>query len=285
MLEVKKLHTFKVKGGLGKHIVFSSLLNAIHKKFGKINIINSYPEVFSGNKNIQSNIYLGEYERNPKKFSNLISKIHSYDPYDNEFAFDDKHILDSWIEEFKLKKSLVKTPIVYIPNDVIEKTNEFIEKETSGKIILVQFSGGQSPIDFNDKKVYNRTDMNTKRNYPFQMSNILVKKLQKLYPEYTFINVNLPNEFNIENTKRIPLNFRAFFEVVKKADLIICIDSMLQHIAATSNTPTIVLWNSKSFTPKNKYGWEQHTNIQEPDMCIDYDVIIEKANDILKKKG
>lgn len=276
-LEGTKVPTFKVKGGLGKHIVFSSLLKAINKKYGIINIISPYPEVFTGNSGIQYNIFLDDYENNNKYYGQVISKIYSYDPYDHEFTFDDKHILDSWIEAFGLNPKLVNTPIVKVPKDIIQSTDEFIEKETTGKLILVQFSGGQTPLGYDDTKVYQRTDMTVKRNYPFQMAQILVNKLKKEYPEHTIINVSLPNEYNLVGTKRIPMNFRAHFETVKKADVVICIDSMLQHISATSDTPTIVLWNSKSFTPSHKFGWKKHINIQEPDMIIDYDDVLDEV--------
>ena len=282
-LEGTKVPTFKVKGGLGKHIVFSALLKAIGKKYGMINIISPYPEVFAGNKGIQYNIFLDDYEDNKKFYGQVISKIHSYDPYDHEFAFDDKHILDSWIEAYGLNKKLVDRPIIKVPEDIIQSIDEFIEKETTGKLILVQFSGGQTPLGFNDEKTYKFTDMVTKRNYPYQMSQILVNKLNKKFPEHTIINVSLPNEYNLIGTKRVPMNFRAHFETVKKADVIICIDSMLQHIAATTDTPTIVLWNSKAFTPKHKFGWSEHINIQEPDMIIDYDDVLEKVENIIEK--
>lgn len=279
----KKLPTFKVKGGLGKHIVFSSLLDTIKEKYGKINIISPYPEVFEGNSNIQHNIFLDEYENNRKYFGKVISKIYSYDPYDHEFAFDDKHILDSWIKAYDLNKDLVGEPIVKIPNSIIQEVKEYIDNKTSGKLILVQFSGGQPPVGFNDKSVYKQTDLTIQRNYPYQMSQILVNKLKEKYPEHTIINVSLPNEYSLMNTQRIPMNFRAHFYTTKVADVIICIDSMLQHIAATSNTPTIVLWNSKSFTPKHKFGWDKHINIQEPDMIIDYDVVVDQVDKIMSK--
>jgi len=281
-IEGKKIPTFKVKGGLGKHIVFSSLLNAIVKKYGMINIISPYPEVFTGSKNIQYNIFLDDYEGNKKEYGKIISKIYSYDPYDHEFAFDDKHILDSWIEAFELDKSLVSTPIVNIPKDVENTTKEFIKNETTGKLILVQFSGGQSPLNYSDKSVYKRTDMTIQRNYPFQMAQILVNKIKKEFPEHTIINVSLPNEYQLEGTIRIPMNFRSHFISTRIADAVICIDSMLQHISATTDTPTIVLWNSKSFTPKHKFGWKKNIDIQEPDMIIDYDVVLEKLKESIK---
>ena len=277
---MSKLPTFRVKGGLGKHIVFSSLLDAIREKYGAFNIISPYPEVFEGNSDIINNIFLDNYENNKKSFSNIISKIYAYDPYDHEFAFDDSHILDSWIEAYDLNKSLVGEPIVKIPNSVISETKNFIHNSTSGKLILVQFSGGQSPIGFNNKRTYEQTDLTTQRNYPWQMAQILVNKLRTKFPEHSIINVSLPNEYQLKGTIRVPMNFRSHFYTTKAADLIICIDSMLQHIAATSDTPTIVLWNSKSFTPKHKFGWSKHINIQEPDMVIDYDYIMNKVEDI-----
>jgi len=271
-----KLPTFKVTGGLGKHIVFSSLIPHIVKKYGRINVLSAYPEVFQNNGDIQLSLGLIEYESFTKECSKVIEKIFYQEPYGTEFDFNNQHILEWWAERYCLSVDMTDiSPKVFLDQNLIQQSMNIL-RDIGDKFILVQFSGGQSPIDFDGSNEYATNRMTNERNYPYQMAQILVNKIRFQFPEYKIINVSLPNEYNLLGTERIPVNFRVYFELVKHASVIISIDSMLQHISATSGkNNTIVLWNSLSYTPKHKFGWKQHINLQERDLCIDYNEVIE----------
>jgi len=277
----KKLPTFRVSGGLGKHIMFSTLLPAITKKYGKINIISPYTEVFINNKNIEHSIFIDDFENNKSVYKEGISKIYAYEPYSCEFSFDDKHILESWIEAYDLDRKYISTPKVYVPEEIKADAKEIISKlknDFKDGYIIVQFSGGQSPVGFDpEKSQYNINNMVIERNYPQQMAQILINKIKDKYPNMGIINCSLPNEYNFDNVIRIERGFLHYFEFVQKAKTVICIDSMLQHISSTTDTKTIVLWNNKAWNPSHKYGWnlDNFTNIEGPNMCIDYDEVLE----------
>lgn len=277
-----KLPTFKVTGGLGKHIVFSALLPALYKKYGEFHVLSAYPEVFFDAPEVQLSLGFSDFEQAKEECSKVIEKVYYKEPYGTEFDFNSQHILDWWIEAYQLDDGLVDNPKLTCNEELQNQAKDV--KEVSDKYIFVQFSGGQSPSEFSDQSIYQQTDMVTQRNYPYQMAQILVNKLKFQYPEYTIYNVSLPNEYNLYNTERLPIGFKVYKELVDDALVVICIDSMLQHIAATSDKHnTIVLWNQLAYTPKDKYGWVQHYNLQEPNMCIDYNVILDKVRGIYEK--
>jgi len=266
----EKLTTIRLNGGLGKHIVFTALLSKLCEKFGKLNIISPYPEVFIPLEMVEASIFIDDYENNMQEFAPIIKEIIAHDPYSTEFAFDDKHILTKWAEMFDIvydgELPLTSMPIEGLPEPVT----------LPNKFIVVQFSGGQSPVGFQDTQVYQSTPMIAERNYPFAMAQILVNKLHVAFPEHEIINCSLPNEYQLEGTIHLPVPFYYYYEIVKYADQVICIDSMLQHIAATTSTPTTVLWNSAAWNPSHKYGWvkDSFTNLEQPHMTIDYNDIV-----------
>ena len=283
--EWEKLPTFRVKGGLGKHIVFSALLPAIKAKYGRINIINAYPEVFLNNPDIQFIAGIEEYEQNKPHFARGISTIHAYEPYDTEFTFNDQHILGNWVQAYGLDPELVDRPVVHL-NDNQKELASNIRKEIGDKYIIVQFSGGQSPLNFNEQQQYQMNEMTINRNYPYQMAQLLVNRIKFDFPEYRIINCSLPNEYNLMGAERIPTPFTTYFELVKDASMVICIDSMLQHVAATVDVPTIVLWNKMAWTPVHKYGWNvpNRVNIQEPYLLIEQQEIARLVREKLSKE-
>jgi len=267
--------TYRIEGGLGKHIVFTCFLKGIFEKHGKFNVISSYKEVFENNPYVE-NSWL-DIEKDKSKISEIIFT----EPYKTEFEFNEKHIIESWAQLLDIDKSLITDPMVVLTEEEIQKAKEF---QPDGEFFIVQFSGGQSPAGWKETQEYKQTKMVNERNYPFQMAQILVNKLRKKYPKATIINCSLPNEYNLKGTIHIPVNFKSYFEFTKHAKGIICIDSMLQHISASNDTPTIVLWNRLSWTPSHKYGWKKHVNLEEDFIAIDYDDVLYEMNRLVKKK-
>ena len=269
----KKLKTFRVEGGLGKHIVFTSLLKPLYEKYGKINMISPYNDVFDNNKYVEHSWGSEEFDMNSKELKKYVSDIEFYEPYKTGFAFRNEHIKDMWGDAFGVKAE--NKPSFEANKETKEQVKEIL-KAIGDKYFVVQFSGGQPPIGFDQQNIYQHNPMQLARNYPYQMSHILVQKLKAKYPDYKVIDFTLPNEPTIDGTERFALPYLGYKEICKNAKDIVCIDSALAHIAAATEKSAIVLWNDKAEATPTKYGWYMHENITSKDMIIDYDYIVNK---------
>lgn len=266
----KKLKTFRIEGGLGKHIVFTSLIKPLFDKFGKINIISSYDDIFSENEYVENSWSAAYFDQNRDELKEFIDEILFHEPYKTDFGMVDSHINESWGKAFGVE-----------PEDLPSFTADIKTLETSinfrknlGKYFIVQFSGGQPPLEFNSDNPYMYNHLQLARNYPHQMGSIFIGKLKQKFPDYTIVDFTLPNEPKVNGCERLILPYTGYKELCSGAADIICIDSSLAHIAAVANKSAIVLWNTNAEGKPNNYGWSIHKNIEAPDLTIDYDFVL-----------
>lgn len=266
--------TFRVEGGLGKHIVFSALIPELYKKYGQINIISAYYDVFLNNKMVKNSWGIDYFSRNARTLQSQVKEMFTHEPYKGDYMFGDIHVLESWCTAYGIDRSKVGNPNIFINEELKAQAKEIV-KQLGGKFFLTQFSGGQPPIGFNPDSAYQFNPFQLTRNYPFQMATILVNKLSKQFPDYKFLDFTLPNEPTIYGTERIVAPYLVYYELCKYATGIICIDSSLAHFSAAAGTKAHVLWNTKAEGKPTTFGWESNLNISAPDIAIDYDIILE----------
>jgi hypothetical protein len=279
-MELNKLNTFRVENGLGKHIVFSALIPELFAKYGKINIISAYNDVFMNNPMIENSWNIDFFEQNKKELSNQIKYLYYHEPYKGEYSYSNIHILQSWCNAYELNYNNVGLPQIFL-NDELKEIVANFKKEIGTKYFLTQFSGGQPALGFNPQMQYELNMLRVQRNYPVQMATILVNKLKKHFPDYKFIDFTLPNEPSVYGTERIQMPYLCYIELIKDAKEVICIDSSLGHLSASCCKKAYILWNTLAEATPQKYGWDIHNNISAPNLTIDYDIIVDM---IINKK-
>lgn len=255
-----KFHTFRVEGGLGKHIAFSALIPELFEKYGKINIISSYDDIYLNNEKVKNSWGADYFVQNKIELRNEVKELHTHEPYKGDYIFGDIHILKSWCKAYGLDFKKVRKPQIFTSPEIKKQAKEIINS-VDNKFFLTQFSGGQAAIAFNPESQYQFNSLQLTRNYPVQMATILVDKLSKLYQDYTFIDFTLPNEPMVVGTKRLVAPYLVYYELCKYAKEIICIDSSLGHFAAGADKSVYLLWNSLAEATPQNYGWSLHNNI------------------------
>jgi hypothetical protein len=136
----------------------------------------------------------------------------------------------------------------------VDKT--FKEAEVAKDYILVQFSGGQSPIRWENNAHYSSIDPG--RNYHPYLAQQLINLIHEANPDTTIVNFSLPNEPHYDNTVKIQMPFAMWHEALKGAKAFIGIDSSLQHLSASAGVKGVVLWGSTRF---NQLGYMRNTNM------------------------
>lgn len=259
-----------VDGGLGKHVMFTSILKEFKEKKGydEIYVISSYFDVFKSCSAVtdafppmQGTLYQ-ELVLDPD------CDVYWKEPYSNQrFIKKECHLFDAWAEElgFQLSKpadeycpSLDKIESEF-PN-VLSMVKEKI-KDFNDNFILVQFNGGQSPlspqVDESGNQIpYNDKQEGIKRNY-FKGQEI-INSLKEKYPETTIIHFALPNEPSYENSIKLQLPYLAYRLLAQNAKAVITTDSSLQHLSTGVNNNITVIWGE---TRPEHFGYKVNQNI------------------------
>ena len=242
--KILKSHLHILDGGVGKHLQFSSLIPAIHKKYEqKLSITSAYPETLKNCPEVAlSNCtHVDPIVATWKTYYNKYDKIFYFNPYLGNFLKGDIHITTEWSNLYEIKIDDVR------PNFEINKEREKIIHSSIlelGKFIL--------------SNAYNVE--NQGRNYKYGQE--LINILKEEYPNINIIVFKHPNEQEeyLGETKSI-FNTREDFMILSKYCLtFICIDSALQHMVSNIkfNKKGIVLWGA---TEPHRFGYENNVNI------------------------
>lgn len=259
-----------VEGGLGKHVMFTSILQEFKEKKGydETYVISPYYDVFQCCPSVteafppmQGTLYQ-ELVLDPD------CDVYWKEPYSNQkFIKKQCHLFEAWAEE--LGFSLDRPGNQYVPN-LSNIENEFPElfnlaqekmKELNNNYIIVQFNGGQSPlspmVDENGNPiVYSAKNESIKRNY-FKGQQI-INELKEKYPNTTIVHFALPNEPSYDNSVKLEMPYLAYRILAKSAKAIITTDSSLQHLATGVNKNITVIWGE---TRPEHFGYELNQNI------------------------
>lgn len=253
------MNIYVIQGGIGKHVMFSSLIKKLSEKSdGKISIISAYPDLFKFHPNVVKSASFHEPGFYDEYIKDTDNDIIFHEVYYSNYIKGKTHFIEELakLNDVKYENDL---PDIYVDNFAIEETKRFLENFP--KFIVTQFSGGQSPVNFQaNQPFFNQGGQ--LRDYPRDLAQGLIYKIKEKYPDYTILNYVLPNEStnNLDGTIQIEAPFLFYVGLLKYCDSYIGIDSSLQHFAANRyNTKKgIVLWGSTS--PKC-LGYEKNINL------------------------
>lgn len=242
-----------VEGGLGKHIIFTALARQLKEKYGEVNVVSPYPDVMKACESIDKSFQFGTTDLSKLVYEKDCD-IFNGNPYTNQAFIKKKiHLLDAWSQQLGLKysKSIPEIDTSLIDDKIQVETDKVI-KDLGNKYIVVQLTGGQSPITEGQGQYVEVL----KRNYPYAQK--LVNLIHKKYPKYKIVNFALPNEPDWKNTVKLQIPYIFYFNILKKARRVVCIDSALQHMAAAVGQKATVIWGE---TKPNHFGWDLHDNL------------------------
>lgn len=145
---------------------------------------------------------------------------------------------------------------------------EQVQKDLNGKkFVIMQFWGGQSPLvqvpngDWS-KVNYDYVNEPLKRHYPVEKATEFVKLYKEAHPDTEIILYSLPNEPNIDGTKKYVFPYLTYYELAKLPECkgIVAIDSSLQHLTAGLK-PSVIIWGHSK--PEH-FGYSYNRNIEQP---------------------
>ena len=255
------------QGGIGNIVMRTAILPELREKYNEIYVIDPYADIW------EINDVEGSYAQAPNSLYNQLIKgnedvdVVAVNPYNNsDFIKKTIHFNDAVRDLFGFErkgteacmKDEIILPVSKKHPEVIEDVKNFLNQQTKHKYILIQNTGGQSPLDPNTQIQGIEPLV---RNYKFMEA--LVARLQELYPDYCFIQYKLPSEKLIEGCVSIEkpyLWYRVLGEQLAedKDNFAIVIDSSLQHMLAGTGLNTTVIWGE---TRPEHFGHACHHNI------------------------
>jgi hypothetical protein len=290
------LDTYVVEGGIGKCIAFTALVPKLAEKAGQpIQIHTPYVDCFANNTLVEmayesASIPLGD----PRIIRS--DNIYYCEPYKTNFVFGKQHLIEAYCLQHGVEYDSSMRPKLYTDH-LKERAAQFLEKAgISGKYMMVQFTGGQSPFNFGPNVQY-QSHMPL-RNYPYFLAQQVIDKLKAAYPTVSIIDFSLPNEPRYQGTVQFEEHWATGHELLKNAEGFISIDSMLQHMSASTGTKGVVLWGQSRWT---QFGYDHNTNLSfhqgkvwdeskfnEPDprnVCVDPDEVVTAYRALFTKGG
>jgi hypothetical protein len=251
------LNTYVIEGGIGKCTAFTALIPKLAQKAKQgIQIYTPYIDCFAFNPHVAMAYEQSLPITDPRIMAS--DNIFYCEPYKSNFMKGKQHLIESYCELFGIDYDINMMPKLYTSH-LKDRANEWLLKNgiALGKYIMIQFSGGQTPVGWNANNAY--MSHNPGRNYPLYLAQQTINLLRDKYPDVAIVDCTLPNEPSFEGTVKCTEHWAVIHEMLKNAQGFIGIDSSLQHFSASVAKSGVVLWGSTRWT---QYGYEQNTNLQ-----------------------
>jgi hypothetical protein len=249
-----ELNTYFVDGGVGKCVAFTSLVPKLSKKDGqKIQVHTPYIDCFAFNPKIL-NVFNNTIPTNHPDILRS-NNIFYREPYKSNFIFGKEHLIESYCNLFDVEYDETVVPKLYTSVHK-ERANNWLKKNNIRKYMMVQFSGGQSPVGWNSTNPYQ--SFNPGRNYTPYLAQQVINKIKEKYPYLTILDCTLTNEPAFQNTIKIDEQYFIIHELLKESESFISIDSCLNHFSASTETTGVVIWGSTRWT---QFGYTHNTNL------------------------
>jgi hypothetical protein len=253
------MNIYILQGGIGKHVLFSSMIEKLSEATGeKIIIMSAYPDLFKFHPKVEKTVFYNEPGFYDEYVYNTKNNIVFSEPYFSNYVKGKTHILEEWCNLYNIKYDETILPDLYVDKFSIEESERFVNENK--KFIIIQFSGGQSPVTMDINKQH--ISMGQIRDYPRALAQEFVNKFKEKYPDTTVLNYALPNEltYNLDGCIQIESPYLFYISLLNYAETFVSIDSSLHHFAANRyiNKKGVVLWGSTS--PKC-LGYKKNINL------------------------
>ena len=249
------LNTYVIEGGIGKCTAFTALIPKLAEKAGEgIQIYTPYIDAFAGNPNVTMAYEQSLPITDPRIM--VSDNIFYCEPYKSNFALGRQHLIESYCSLFGVEYDPSMTPKLYTAQHK-DRAAEWLKKNgVTGKYMMVQFSGGQTPVGWQPTNQYQ--SHNPARNYPYFLAQQVVSQLRAMYPNVAIVDATLPNEPGFAGAVKCTEHWAVIHEMLKGAEGFISIDSCLQHFSASARKAGVVLWGSTRWT---QFGYSHNTNL------------------------
>jgi len=253
---LKKLNIFilyRFGKAIGDHVCMSAIMEELFQKGYKVIIISTYAEIFYYNPYVWKNLYIDNY---PKLIQKLIQKFLDFSKGNRieNFVFQYKNQkIDEYMRKTKAKISLIEAhtlhfkeklsttdvkPKIYFSNDEIKKYEEKFHKYQNFAII--------QPIG--------KTTYTPNKEWGFLKYQEVVEQTKDYI---SWLQIGFKNDkllLNVEDARGETATLRELAYLISKANFVLANEGLLNHLAASVDTKSFVLFSGFSCVELAQYS-------------------------------
>ena len=240
MVEEKK-YTVVLTGGLGKHIIATTLLRYIQEQEpgAKITVISGYPEVFLNNPRVYKNLH----HMTSYVYDDYIkgSDFRLGEPYSfKEYYEHERHIAQIYPIAYRFTGYNENTqPELYINDSELREAQYLMQKSLRPTITLQVTGGNQRIGQMKDPAELTGRDLLT------EAGQQIVKIADNA--GFNVIQVALPHEVKVDGAMHLgDLPFRKYINLIPYIKGHIGIDSAMMHAVAAFKKPALIFWGNSN---------------------------------------
>jgi len=246
-IKTKMDYVLEISGGIGKHVMATSLIKWVNDKYPdkKIIVVSAYPEIFEYNPRIFRNLHLSQ----PYLFEDYI-KNNDYrkgNPYEHKefYSENKKHLMEIFPKAYFFDE-LDKKPKSEIYLTKGENHEGIMYNKQNGPVITLQVIGGLPPNTLPNRDKMDASQRDIPPKIAIQIANILMKKGFKVLQLRNKVEPQIPGTLQLE------MPFRNIIPIVKHAVAHVGIDSSWMHVAGCFDKPMLTFWGG---THKDSFGY------------------------------
>lgn len=248
------LNTYIIEGGIGKQVAFTATVPKLKERDEQaIQVFSPYVECFGGNPDVAMVYDMNTIDISDERILTSDNIIYP-EPYKSNFAKGDIHIIESFCNLTGIEYDYYMRPKIYTDH-LKESVDKWLADNKIAEYILVQFSGGQAPMQYTGTNPY--VSNNAGKNYSPYFANYIVYQLIEKY-NITVIDCSLPNEPIIPGAIKCDLHWAQIHELMKGAKGWVGIDSCVNHFSASTGVSGVTVWGNTRWT---QFGYMHNKNL------------------------
>ena len=236
-----------INGGMGKSVMATAVCEAIKKQYPECTLIvlTGYPEVFSG---INSVDYAFDQTQESYFYSKYIENkdflLFAQEPYLDTYHVKGKeHVIETWCRINNIDYN-GEMPIISLNER--ERTFYGIKYHSDKPIMVIQSNGGGAQQEMK---------YSWARDIPRSITQSVIDHYKN---DYKIFHIRRDNQLSFEGVTPVSDTYKGLACLISKSQKRLFLDSVGQHIAASLNLKSTVLW---IVNKPNQFGYLVHDNI------------------------
>lgn len=245
---MSKYAILQIEGGVGKNVMATAVVRAINKQHPahKIVVVTAHTDVWLNNQRVHKVIQFGTLHYFYNDYvKDKDSLIFLHDPYKStDYLYRRKHVTEIWCELCNVAYD-GPLPEMYFTQLENDFCTSMIAKDERPIFMINAFGGAPEQ----------QHKYSWARDIPPVVAQSVVGVMCK---KFRVIQIRRPDQIALNGAESYSVNLRQSMLMLIQSDRRLLIDSLLQHVAASLEMKSTVLWACNS---PIALGYELHDNI------------------------
>ena len=245
-----------IHGGIGKNIAATAVVRSLDEHSGrKPLVITGWPDVWHANPHVGQVWHIGRMAH----FYDLHYRngdppeLLQPEPYRHpDYVAKRRHLIDVWCEQLGVEWD-GNPPELFLSRSDEQEVRQYL-KRFKKPVLIFQPYGGIEGVP-GAKPQVQRRDL---------LPETAGELAGKLSAKFTVLHVKSPKQPGVPGTTPLSDRLGLVLAAIQQADVVLAIDSFVQHAAAALRKRAVVLWRG---TSPVCLGYPSHVNLEPAHLC------------------